>query len=135
MGRIVLPRGLLPSFFLYSLCGGIATIFDWGSFYIYIKLFKWHYILAGLLSFSLGTVVNYSTNKFITFRNYYRKLPLQYGLFLLGALTALLITLLMMFIFAEFCGISPMYARIITTAIMLFYNFIFHKYLTFGWLK
>jgi hypothetical protein len=57
---MTLPVKLLPSFFSYALCGGLATVFDWGSFYIASYLLHWHYLLAVTISFSLGTIVNYS---------------------------------------------------------------------------
>ncbi len=126
---------LLPLFFLYALCGGLATLVDWGSFYIASYLLKWHYVLAVILSFSLGTLVNYISNKFITFHNFYKNIPLQFGVFLVGAGSALLLTALMMLLMVEYFHYSKMGARILVTGIMLFYNFNFHRCLTFGRLR
>ena len=140
-GKIFVAAGsngqgrLLPLFFLYSLCGGLATLFDWGSFYVASYRWEWHYIAAVTLSFSLGTVVNYGSNKFITFKNYYKNIPLQFGVFLVGAGSALLLTALQMLLLVEYFRYSKMGARILVTAIMLFYNFCFHRYLTFGRLR
>lgn len=130
-----MPQALFFSFLCYVLCGGLATIFDWGSFYVASYLLKWHYVLAVILSFSLGTLVNYISNKFITFHNFYKNIPLQFGVFLVGAGSALLLTALMMLLLVEYFHYSKMGARILVTGIMLFYNFNFHRYLTFGRLR
>jgi putative flippase GtrA len=130
-----LPRNIFITFLSYTLFGGIATIFDWGTFYFSIHLLKWHYLVAVSLSFCVGTAVNFSANKIITFNNYYKNIPFQLIVYLGGALSALGLTLLLMLFFVECSHFSPMNARIISTGIMLFYNFAYHKIITFGWLR
>ena len=125
----------MTTFFLYAFCGGLATIFDWGTFYLANYILKWNYLIAVSLSFILGTLVNYTSNRIITFSNYYKNIPLQYGVFLIGAGCALFLTYLQMILFVEALRFSPMRARIIVTGIMLFFNFTFHKSFTFGKLK
>jgi putative flippase GtrA len=128
-------RALLPAFLLYAMCGGIATAFDWGSFYLTGFIFKWHYLPAVVVSFSLGAMINYVANKFITFKNYYKNIPLQFGVYLFGVATALTLTALQMLLLVDYCHLPPMSSRITVTGIMLFYNFAYHNWLTFGRLK
>lgn len=123
---------LTTTFFLYAICGGVATIFDWGTFYLANYIWHWNYLTAVSLSFIIGTMVNYSSNKVFTFKNVYKNLPLQFGVFLIGAFTALLLTYLQMIFLIDYLKIHSMQARMIVTAIMLFYNFTFHKFFTFG---
>jgi putative flippase GtrA len=134
-GRLRLPKNFVVIFLSYTLFGGIATVFDWGSFYYASYVLKWHYLVAVSLSFCLGTAVNFSANKYITFNNSYKNIKFQLIVYLGGALSALGLTLIQMLFFVESLHLSTMNARIITTAIMLFYNFAYHKIITFGWLR
>ena len=130
-----LNRDLLPAFFLYAMCGGLATAFDWGSFYLTGFILQWHYLPAVIISFSLGAVINFIANNIITFKNYYKNIPLQFSVFLFGVATALTLTALQMLLLVDYCLFSPMSSRIMVTGIMLFYNFAYHNWLTFGRLK
>lgn len=133
--KIKLQQAFLSTFFCYMLCGGLATIFDWGSFYLLNNVIKWDYLAAVSISFILGTVVNFSTNKMLTFKNHYKNIPLQFTVFLGGAFSALLLTYIQMVVSIEYFHLSPMRARIMITAVMLFYNFVYHKLFTFGRFK
>jgi putative flippase GtrA len=130
-----LPRNFFITFLSYTLFGGIATIVDWGTFYFSCNVLKWHYLVAVSLSFCLGTAVNFSANKIITFNNAYKNIPFQLIVYLGGALTALGLTLLLMLFSVECLHFSTMNARIIATGITFFYNFAYHKIITFGWLR
>jgi len=128
-------KKLGTTFFYYLCCGGIATIFDWSSFYIANYLLKLNYIIAVAISFILGSTINYTTNKFITFHNNYSNISLQFAVYLVGSSSALLLTFLQMIILVEYLHVNHMVSRILITAIMLFYNFGFHKVYTFGKLQ
>jgi putative flippase GtrA len=123
------------TFCYYVCCGGIATIFDWGSFYIASYTLQLNYITAVLISFIIGSTINYSTNKIFTFNNNYNNISLQFAVFLVGSISALILTFIQMIIFVEYLHIDRMVSRILVTGIMLFYNFEFHKVYTFGKLK
>jgi putative flippase GtrA len=126
----------LSKLFLYYLCcGGMATIFDWSSFYLLNYTLKCNYITAVLISFMLGTTVNYVSNKYITFNNNYDKISLQFALFMVGSTSALVLTFIQMIILVKYLHVDCMVSRILITGIMLFYNFGFHKVYTFGKLR
>jgi putative flippase GtrA len=122
-------------FLYYLCCGGIATIFDWSSFFIVNYTLKCNYITAVSISFILGTTINYTTNKVYTFCNSYSNISLQIAVFLAGSISALILTFIQMIILVEYLHIDRMVSRIFVTGIMLFYNFGFHKMYTFGKLK
>jgi putative flippase GtrA len=128
-------KNLSITFFYYLCCGGLATVLDWSTFYIAKYILKFGYIIAVGISFSLGTSANYTTNKLITFRNKFKNVPLQFAVFLLGAGSALILTFIQMVIFVEYLNFNPMISRISITGIMLFYNFAFHNFYTFGRLR
>ena len=116
---------------LYMIFGGIATIIDWGSFALTHYSLGWHYSLSVLLSFSLGSITNFTLNKYLNFKNKSKRILLQSAIYLSIAMLVLIITLCFMAIFIDILNLPVMIARIITTAIVLFYNFLGHKYITF----
>ena len=130
-----LQRSLTSSFVFFLICGGISTLFDWGSFYLANYIIKLHYLMAVSLSFSIGSIFNFFSNKYLTFKNYYNKITLQMGVFYVGVITALFLTWVQMFIFINYIHLSPMVSRMVTTFIILIYNFIYHSFITFGKLK
>jgi putative flippase GtrA len=135
LAKGIITKEMLVRFVTFTVCGGLATICDWGAFYVAAYLIKLNYLLAVSLSFSLGAIVNYILNKIITFNNLYKNIPVQFIVFISGALSALLLTYLQLIILIEYLDYSAMNSRMISSGIMLFYNFFYHKSLTFGKLK
>jgi len=123
------------TFFLYIIFGGLATIVDWGSFAFCTYFLGFHYILGVTISFSFGSITNFTLNKYLNFQNKYKKIHLQFLLYLLVALLGLCITILLMWLMIDGFGIEKFIARIITTAIVLIYNFLGHKLITFNLLR
>ena len=123
------------TFFLYLLFGGLATVVDWGAYAIGIYLIELNYILAVTISFSLGSITNFALNKYLNFQNKYKKLHLQFLLYLVIALIGLALTILLMWLMIESIQMDKFVARIITTAIVLIYNFLGHKFVTFRILR
>ncbi len=123
------------TFFLYIIFGGLATVVDWSSFWIAAYRFNVYYLLAVTISFSLGSITNFVLNKILNFKNKYERWMLQFMVYLLVALVGLGITLLLMWALVGGMLMNKMVARIIVTGIVLIYNFIGHKYITFRILK
>ena len=130
-----MSKKLSTTFCYYVCCGGIATIFDWSSFYLASYTLHLNYLTAVLISFIMGTTINYTTNKIFTFNNNYSNISLQFAVFLVGSISALILTFIQMIILVEYMHIDRMVSRILVTGIMLFYNYKFHKEYTFGKLK
>lgn len=126
---------LSRTFFVYLIMGGLATVVDWGTFALFAYSMNWHYALSVTLSFTLGSLTNFSLNKYLNFDNKYKKLHYQFLVYLLIAIIGLAITLGIMFLCIEFIETGKMLARIIATALVLVYNFLGHKYVTFNLMR
>jgi len=123
------------TFFSYIVCGGIATLFDWSTFYLLNLKLHFNYLIAVSLSFTVGSIINYTLNKYYTFNNKHKNILLQFTVYLTGALSGLCITWILMIFFIKYLYYQPMLSRIIITGIMLFYNYLYHKTITFGKIK
>lgn len=119
-------------FFRFILVGGVATALDWSVFYLLAIKIMLYYQLSLMISFSLACIVNYTFNKLFTFRSKSKKIFRQFSLFSVIAIFSLLLTMILMFIFVDVLFIHKMLSRIFVTMIMLFFNYILHKFLTFN---
>ena len=123
------------TFFIYLLFGGVATIIDWSAFAFGTYSLGMNYVLAVTISFSLGSITNFTLNKYLNFKNRYKRVHIQFLLYLVIAVIGLVFTIFFMWIMIEGMLIDKFLARVITTAIVLVYNFLGHKYVTFKLLR
>ena len=122
-----LPTNLL----LFVFTGGVATIMDWGIFYATNLRLGWHYLTSVTLSSAIGSLTSFSANKYITFHEPNRKFLPQYGVFLIGTAGALLLTYVLLILLIDHSGMKAFPARILVTFLVMFYNFFFHKHVTY----
>ena len=128
----LVPRALLRQFAVYTLVGAIATGVDWGSFYCFLTLLGLDYRIAVSLSFLLGATANYTLNRWITFQDKTRQIVAQVGVYTAVSLASLVMSVALMTAEVELLKMAPMPARILTTGIMLFANYLMHKFMTFN---
>lgn len=122
----------INQFCRYAVVGGVATVVDWGLFYIVGVVLNFHYQVALLVSLLLGTVTNYCLNKIFTFKNKSTRIAEQFGTHVVVSGIAFLLSLALMYLFIDIFQMAKMSGRIITTAILLGVNYLMHKNLTFN---
>jgi putative flippase GtrA len=130
--QFFLKKSMYRQFAIYVVMGGTATGVDWLSFYSLNVLGGYSYLFAVILSFSLGAMINFLLNKFITFKDQTPQIIAQIGVYSLICLVSLLCSVMLMYVLIEWVRLRPMPARIVTTGILLFFNFIVHKFITFN---
>jgi len=114
----------------YSSVGISAAIIDFSVLYILTEYFKLYYLLSATISFILAAFFNYNLNRRWTFRssgNQNKQLPVFFIIAILG----ILLNNHIMYIGVEKFGLWYIYAKIISTTIVTFWNFFGNKYLTF----
>ena len=119
-------------FFKYFIVGGVATIVDWGAFWIALNLLILNYILSVAISFTLGSITNYIFNKIFTFQDKSKRITSQAATHLLISAVSLMTTMGMMRVLVGNLHFLSMPARIVTSIIMLAVNFFLHKNITFN---
>lgn len=122
----------LPSFIRYGVVGVAGTLVDVVSLYVLVEFLRFPLLAATTVAFVLAVTHNFIFNKIWTFENRstnYRKLYLK---FLLVSSAGLLLTDLSMFVQAEILGLWYIYAKLITSALVLAWNFLANKYWTFS---
>ena len=124
---------VIIQFVKYIFVGGIAFLFDFGTLYILTEYGGVHYLVSAMVAFIVGLNVNYFLAKFLVFKDskiqHIRK---EYIYVVCISLSALLLNQVLLFIFTDKLGIYYLNSKIITTIILLFYNFIIRKVFIFS---
>lgn len=116
----------------YATVGIIGTAIDIGSLYLFVEYAGIPVIPASVLSFLLAVVNNFVLNKAWTFQNKsknYRKLFIK---FLIVSIVGLLLTVLCMYLFVNIAHIWYIFAKALTSLIVLSWNFLGNKFWTFN---
>jgi putative flippase GtrA len=111
---------------------GLATVADWGSFFLLNQVFRIDYRLALAGSTGIGSLTNFWLNKRFTFRDPTRKLGAQLAVYAVLTAVSLSCSCLIMSVQVDWLKIHPMVARMLTTAIMVTANFALNKFVTFN---
>ena len=121
----------------YLAVGIVGTIADWIVFALFLHYTVIFYALAMVVSYSVGTVINYVLNRRFTFNNTYKKVHYQFASFALIAVVGFGIQELLMFGIVQYVfGDSSadtlvMVARMVATFVGFAWTFIANKKITF----
>ncbi len=128
---------LFPSkntFFLackYSLVGATSAIIDIGILALLVEYAHLHLLIAAVLSFCVAVGNGFFWNKKWTFQNTSPRIARQYIKFFLTSLVGLCLNLLFLSLFVYWLRLWYITAKIITSAIVFFWNFTVNKFWTF----
>lgn len=103
----------------------MGFIIDFGTLSFCYSVLKWHYLIAATLGFSAGLIFVYvSSNQWVFDARQMRdRRLLEFSIFLIIGLIGLLLTNLLMWAFVEEIGLHALVAKLVTTAIVLLWNF------------
>jgi putative flippase GtrA len=124
-------------FVKYSIVGVIGTIIDVGSLYLMVQFSKIDpntnkiFYLFVSIAFLLAVLNNYVLNKIWTFRDKSTNIKTQFLKFLLVSIIGYLLTYNFMWLFVSVMHIWYILAKLLTSGIVLIWNFLANKYWTF----
>lgn len=122
-------NSLLVQFIKYCLVGGIATIFDWGTYSITLFLFNINYQICTIAGFILGLIVNFMLSKKMVFKEKSKVGKYEFIMYVVIGVIGLLFTTGLMYIFVEKLIFNPLVSRMLTTVLVLIWNFVGRKLL------
>lgn len=128
ISSIIKLNEFLPYFFI----GAAATILDWALFWAAITWLNFHYEAALVFSYTMAGLFHFASNKIITFKCHSKKIGSQYSIYIIVAVSTLLISMGIIAIFVNIFMLNKMLSRILTTIIMLMPNYLLHKHITFN---
>ena len=124
---------IFKSFCKYLLAGGAGFLLDFGTLYLCFNVLGMHYLISAILGFIVGLVFVYiSSNKWVFGkRQMGDRQMLEFSLFTVIGIVGLGLTVLFMWLFVDLLGIYPLIAKLITTGLVLIWNFGARKYLLY----
>lgn len=127
-----MPSKLHKHLFRYGLVGVIGTLLDLGVLYILVEFAHFPILLGASCSFGVAVINNFVLNKVWTFENQEKNYKTQFIKFLLVSLIGLALTNGLMFLFVNIMAIWYLFAKILTSAVVVVWNFTLNKLWTFA---
>lgn len=126
-------KQLAMPFLKYSLAGGIGFVVDYAVLFLLFVCCGIHYLCAAAIAFVAGGLCVYMNCNMWVFahRRMAEKPHWELMIFLLVGVLGLVWTLAFMGLFVSLLGWHPMIAKLVTTAMVLFWNFFVRKLLLY----
>ncbi len=123
---------LAIQFFKYLLVGGTAFIFDFSSLFLLTEYAHIQYLTSAAIAFIIGLNMNYILAKYFVFTGSKMKsLKVEYGMVFFISLTSLALNQTLIWFFTEKLFVYYLYSKMISTCIILIYNFWVRKKFVF----
>ena len=121
-------KELIKQIIKFGIVGVIATIIDWGIYYICYHYFGIDYKLANVLGFSVSVVFNYLISVRYVFNVDKEKDPKRnFILFIIFSVIGMLLNELILIICVSKLHLHEMLGKVIATGLVMVYNFITRK--------
>lgn len=125
-------NNIFIQFFRYLFVGGTAFVVDFGLLYVFTDILNIHYLVSAGMSFVCGLLVNYFLSISWVFSQ--RKLANRLSELLVFAFigcVGLALTSLLMWLFTDKAGLYYLLSKIITTVVVMLWNFLARKFTLF----
>ncbi len=116
----------MGEFFRFCIVGAITFIIDYGLLFLLTEYLRVQYLLSSGIAFAVAVVINYILCLFFVFNDSKRGCK-QLSLFILTSIVGLLLNQICMWVLVEVCVIYYMFAKVISTGIVMIWNYITKK--------
>ena len=118
---------LLIQIIKFIIVGGIATIIDWLIYYIAYNYLNIKPLISNIISYSISTVYNYLASVKFVFKVSKNNGKRNFIIFIIFSLIGLGLSELLIYLFIDKLNISKMISKILSTVIVMIFNFITRK--------
>ena len=135
---ILAPKTFLGQFIRYFITGGIAFVVDFSVFALCLSVFEFHYLIANAISLILGLIVNYIISirfVFVACKRNIKNKPLEFSYFAFIGILGVCLNQLFLYLLVDLARFSPIFSKIMASALVLMWNFLARKLLLFKNLK
>lgn len=120
-------------FFRYIFVGGFAFLVDFFLLYFFKDFCGIHYLISAALSFVIALIVNYLLSTYWIFnRNQINSKFIEFAIFGLIGVVGLIFTEIILYVCTDIFGIYYLISKIISTIIVMFWNFLARRFLFYG---
>lgn len=121
-------RALATQFFKYLVVGGTAFVFDFATLFLLTEYAHIPYLTSAAIAFIIGLNINYILAKYFVFTgSKVANLKAEYALVVFVSITGLALNQGLIWFFTEQVGIFYLYSKMLSTCIILVYNFWIRK--------
>lgn len=111
--------------------GIIASAIDLGLLYGFTSYLGIWYLLSATISYSIGIIVSYILNKYLTFHDKNRQYGVQFTSFVVISFSCLLVTLCIIWLAVELFSTGYLLAKVLATCCAFFWNYYGQSRITF----
>ena len=132
-GICVQVKGMIIAFVRYMFAGGVGFLIDYSILALFYEVCGCHYLLSSAMGFVCGLIFVYVASNRWVFSN--RKMQhhqvVEFVIFSIIGLVGLLLTMLFMWLFTDVCAIHVLISKLLTTALVLMWNFGARKFILY----
>ncbi len=123
---------MVKKFFKYSLVGVFGTLIDFSTLILQVEIFGFNIYIAIVISFMLAASFNHFFNRRFTFKSKNPSVRSEYLKFLSVSIVGILTNILLIYILFDVWNAHYLFAKIIATGVVLFWNFLMNYHWTFN---
>ncbi len=122
----------LVQLFRYLWVGGISFIIDYISLFIFTEYLHINYLISAAIAFILGLTTNYQLSTIWVFNNSRLNNKFtEFTIFSIIGIIGLGLNEIIIYICSEYLNLYYMISKLISTAVVFFWNFMGRKYILF----
>lgn len=123
----IFKNKLLNQILKFGLVGGTAFVIDYVLLYLCTEFLHIHYLISSIISFTVSVIFNYILSIKWIFDVKKKQDVKDFVIFIILSVIGLEINSLIMYVMVEKFGVYYMFSKIVSTAVVMVYNFITRK--------
>jgi putative flippase GtrA len=123
----IFKNKLLNQILKFGLVGGMAFVIDYALLYLCTEFLHIHYLLSSIISFTISVIFNYILSIKWVFDVKKKQDVRDFVVFIILSVIGLGINSLIMYVMVEVFGVYYMLSKIVSTVVVMVYNFITRK--------
>lgn len=118
-------------FFRYGFVAAAAFVVDFGLLFVFTNYAHIYYLVSATLSFLTSLVLNYYLSTLWVFSHSSRQRTTEIAAFIIINLVALVLNMVIIWLFTSIVGLYYLVAKIIAVVIVFFWSFLARRYFIF----
>lgn len=123
----IFKNKLLNQILKFGLVGGTAFVIDYVLLYFCTEFLHIHYLISSIISFTVSVIFNYILSIKWVFDVKKKQDVKDFVIFIILSVIGLGINSLIMYVMVEKFGVYYMFSKIVSTVVVMVYNFITRK--------
>lgn len=123
----IFKNKLLNQILKFGLVGGTAFVIDYVLLYVCTEFLHIHYLISSIISFTVSVIFNYILSIKWVFDVKKKQDVKDFVIFIILSIIGLGINSLIMYVMVEKFEVYYMLSKIVSTAVVMVYNFITRK--------